>query len=70
MFVFGGVAIELKSSKAYRTANQGLTPEQIAWRAHYIKHGWYTAVYPEQDWPDAARLFVTWVGGNVEDFKF
>ncbi len=67
---FAGVAIELKSTRAYRTANQGLSDAQIAWRRHYIKHGWYTAIYPEQDWTDAARLLIRWVGGDVNDFLF
>lgn len=69
-FYFSGVAIELKSTRAYRTEHQGLSPEQIAWRTHYIRHGWYTAIYPEQAWTDAARLLVRWVGGDIEDFRF
>ncbi len=69
-FYFAGVAIELKSTRAYRTKDHGLSPEQIAWRRHYSKHGWYTAVYPEQDWQEAGKLLVRWVGGNMEDFQF
>ena len=69
-FFFQGVAIELKSSKAYRTDNHGLSPEQDAWMTRYICNGWYTAVFPENDWVGAAHLFVRWVGGNVEDFNF
>lgn len=69
-FFFQGVAIELKSSKAYRTANHGLSPEQDAWMTRYICNGWYTAVYPENDWTGAAQLLIRWVGGNIEDFKF
>lgn len=69
-FYFAGLAIELKSTRAYKTANQGLSDAQIAWRRHYIKHGWYTAIYPEQDWHEAARLLVRWVGGDIADFDF
>ncbi len=69
-YVYIGLAIELKSTKAFRTANQGLSNAQIAWRRHYIKHGWYTVVYPEQDWHEAARLLVQWTGGKLEDFDF
>lgn len=69
-YFFQGVAIELKSTKAFRTKNQGLSDEQVAWRARYIRNGWYTAIYPENDWPEAARLLVRWVGGDVEDFDF
>lgn len=69
-FHFAGLAIELKSTRAYRTPHQGLSDAQVAWRRHYIKHGWYAAVYPEQAWPDAARLLVRWVGGDVNDFTF
>lgn len=69
-YYFHGVAIELKSTKAYREKNNGLSPEQIAWRTRYIRNGWYTAVYAEQDWTDAAKLLIRWVGGDVEDFRF
>lgn len=69
-YYFVGLAVELKSSRAYRTKEQGLSDDQIGWRRHYIKHGWYTAVYPEQDWQAAALLFVRWVGGDVNDFQF
>jgi hypothetical protein len=69
-YYWHGLAIELKSAAAFRKRDQGLSDDQKLWRGHYIKHGWYTAVYPEQDWTDAARLFVRWVGGNVEDFEF
>lgn len=65
-----GVAIELKSKAAYRKAQNGLTPDQIRWRAHYSNNYWFTAIYPEQDWPEAARLLVRWVGGDIEDFRF
>jgi len=67
---FAGVAIELKSTRAYRTKDQGLSDAQKAWRRHYIQHGWYTAVYPEERWPEVAQLFVAWVGGSVDDFDF
>lgn len=70
MFVFSGVAIELKSTKAYPLFNHGLTIQQANWRTHYTRNGWYTAIYPEQDWQQAALLLVRWVGGNVEDFRF
>ena len=69
-FYFAGVAIELKSSRAFRTANQGLSDAQIVWKKHYNRHGWYTVVYPEQEWQSAARLLVQWTGGNLEDFNF
>ena len=69
-FHFSGLAIELKSTRAFRADSRGLTDAQIAWRRHYIKHGWYTAVYPEQEWHEAARLLVRWTGGNIEDFDF
>jgi hypothetical protein len=69
-YFFQGCALELKSTAAFRKRDQGLSPEQVAWRARYIRCGWYTAVYPEQDWPDAARLLVRWVGGDVADFDF
>lgn len=69
-YFFQGVAIELKSAAAYRKKDRGLTAEQVAWRTRYIRNGWFTAVYPEQDWTEAARLLVRWVGGNVEDFDF
>lgn len=67
---FAGLAIELKSTAAYRKANQGLSPAQIAWRTRYIRNGWYTAIYPEDAWPQAAEVLVRWVGGNVTDFRF
>lgn len=66
---FGGLAIELKSTKAYRSADHGLSPAQQAWQTRYVCSGWYIAVFPEQDWTKAARLLVRWVGGNVEDFR-
>lgn len=69
-FFWNGLAIELKSMKAYRQIDHGLSSAQVAWRRHYIKHGWYTAIYPEQEWPNAARLLVRWVGGDVNDFTF
>ncbi len=69
-FYFAGLAIELKSTRAFRTANQGLSDAQVVWRRHYIKHGWYTVVYPEQEWHEAARLLVQWTGGMLEDFDF
>lgn len=67
---FRGVAIELKSTAAYRKADNGLSPEQRAWMTRYSANDWYVAIYPEQDWTAAARLLVRWVGGNVEDFDF
>lgn len=66
--IFSGLAVELKSPKAYRGKHNGLSVEQIAWRTRYIRNGWYTAVFCE--WTEAAKLFVTWVGGDVRDFKF
>lgn len=67
-FTFNGLAIELKSIRAYRSANQGLTQEQLAWRERYKDCFWYTAVFCE--WTDAARLLIRWVGGDVTDFRF
>lgn len=67
---YAGVAIELKSAGAFRKRDQGLSPEQIAWRRRYIRNNWFTDVYPEQNWPDAARLLIRWVGGDVNDFRF
>ncbi len=69
-YYFAGLAVELKSSKAYKSKDNGLSPAQLAWRAEYHRQSWYTAVYPEQEWTDAARLLVRWVGGNVDDFDF
>ena len=69
-YYFAGVAIELKSTRAIRSITQGLTPEQVAWRTHYVRHGWYTAVYAERDWTKAAQLLVAWVGGDMRDFTF
>lgn len=67
---FQGVAIELKSTKAYPLFNHGLTIQQANWRERYTRNGWHTAIYPENDWVGAAHLLVRWVGGNVEDFRF
>lgn len=65
-----GVAIELKSDKAYKSENQGLSPEQRAWQIHYRSCGWLTAVYPESRWQDAALLIVEYCGGDPADFRF
>lgn len=67
---FRGLAIELKSSKEYRKVHNGLSPEQLCWRQYYHRNSWYAAVYPEQDWHEAARLLIRWVGGDVNDFRF
>ena len=69
-YFFLGLAVELKSTKAYRSKDQGLSDAQKAWRSHYMRHGWYTAIYPEDRWHEAAQLFVKWVGGDVNDFRF
>lgn len=67
---YQGLAIELKSTRAYCEKERGLSSEQIAWGRHYSANSWYTEVFPEERWTDAARLLVTWVGGRVQDFDF
>jgi len=68
--VWAGLAVELKSNRAYATRDHGLFDAQVAWGRHYAANGWYTAVFREDDWTEAARLFVRWVGGDVADFDF
>jgi hypothetical protein len=68
MFMFNGVAIELKSAKAYQGRHNGLSTAQLVWRDFYHSRGWHTAVFC--NWVEAAHLLIQWVGGNVEDFRF
>lgn len=68
--VYAGLAVELKSIRAYRDKDHGLSTEQLTWGSYYRLHGWYTAVFPENDWVGAAHLFVRWAGGRIEDFNF
>lgn len=65
---YHGVAIELKSTSAYRSKNRGLSDAQLEWQNRYEINGWYTAVFCE--WTEAAQLLIRWVGGDVNDFRF
>lgn len=69
-YFFMGIAIELKSTSAYRKKDHDLSDAQKLWRELYIRNGWYTAIYPEQDWHKTAVLLVQWVGGDERDFDF
>lgn len=66
----GGVAIELKSDGAYKKRDNGLSPAQVAWRAHYEACGWDCYVFPESRWHEAALLLVDVCGGNPTDYDF
>lgn len=65
-----GVAIELKSDSAYKKRDSGLSPAQVAWRAHYEACGWDCYVFPESRWHEAALLLVAVCGGNPDDYSF
>jgi hypothetical protein len=66
----GGVAIELKSDAAYKKRDEGLSPAQVAWRAHYEACGWDCYVFPESRWHEAALLLVAYAGGDPSDYQF
>jgi hypothetical protein len=58
---FNGLAIEMKAG------DNGLSPEQKIWEAHYQVNGWKTFVC--HDWIIAAGILVLWVGGDPRDFS-
>lgn len=65
-----GVAIELKSDIAYKRPHNGLSPSQVAWRAHYELCGWACYVFPESRWHEAALLLVACAGGEASEYCF
>lgn len=58
---YRGLAVELKVGK------NDLTPDQRRWREHYDYNHWATCVC--HTWTDAARLLLTWVGGNPDEVE-
>lgn len=62
-----GIAIEIKTYKAYRTKDNGLSDDQLEWQKHYKANLWRTLVFC--DWRAAAVYLVRWVGGDVRRFE-